>query len=355
MPDSFFKKRLKTIGLPPGSLIYTGERQVEKAGISLIRYDEASFDEVSLERVDECRAFLEKGGVSWINVDGLNDIAIIERVGELFDIHPLLLEDVLSVDQRPKIEQQGSNLLITLKMLTYDHAQHSVIGEHVSILLGGHYVITFQERQGDVFESVRERIRQKLGRICRMKNDFLAYALIDAVVDNYFITLDGISESAEDVEEEMREQPDSETSHNISRLKRELLLVRKSIWPLREILHALSRGEYTPIEKSTEAFIRDVYDHTVQIIESVETLRDIVSGMLDTYLSTISFQMNKTMSVLTIIATIFIPLTFIAGIYGMNFRHMPELEWRIGYPLVLGSMAAIAAFMLLLFKRKKWL
>lgn len=355
MPENFFKKRLKTIGLLPGSLIYTGEKQAEKPGISLIRYDEASFDEVRLESVDECRSFLQKGGVSWINIDGLNDSALIERVGELFDIHPLLLEDALSVDQRPKIEQQGSNLLMTLKMLTYDHSQNSVIGEHVSIILGGRYVVTFQERQGDVFESVRERIRKKLGRIRRMKNDFLAYALIDAVVDNYFITLDGISESAGDVEEEIREQPSAETSHSLGRLKRELLLVRKSIWPLREILHALSRGEYAPIEKSTEVFIRDVYDHTVLIIDSIETLRDIVSGMLDTYLSTISFQMNKTMSVLTIIATIFIPLTFIAGIYGMNFTHMPELEWRIGYPLVLGSMTAIAVFMLLLFKRKKWL
>jgi magnesium transporter len=355
MPEFMFKKRLKTIGLPPGSLIYTGEKQIEKPGITLIRYDTASYDEVRLETVDDCRPFLEKKGVVWINIEGLSDTSLIGRVGELFDIHSLLLEDVLSVDLRPKIEQQGANLLVMLKMLTYDKSQEIVISEHVSIVLGGGYVLTFQERPGDVFEIVRERIRKKLGRIRSMKNDFLAYALIDAIVDNYFIILENISEGTDAVEEEIHAQPSVETSHTLGKLKRELLRVRKSIWPVREILHSLTRGTFPIIEKTTEVFIRDVYDHTIQIIDSVETLRDLVSGMFETYLSTISIQMNKTMSILTIIATIFIPLTFIAGIYGMNFQNMPELGWKYGYPLVLGCMAAIGVGMLLIFKKKKWL
>jgi len=355
MPESFFKRRLKTIGLPPGSLIYTGEKQIERTEISLFHYDAGSCEELKLESIDACEPYLTKSGVCWVNIDGLSDTALMERVGTLFNIHPLLLEDVVSVDQRPKIEQHGDNLLIMLKMLTFDQSSESVLSEHVSILLGGRYVVTFQERPGDVFDSVRERIRKSMGRIRKMGNDFLAYALVDAIVDNYFVILEKIGDRITTIDEQVRERPTVETSHTIGMLKRELNMIRRFVWPVREILHMLSRGEYARIAKSTEIFIRDVYDHTIQIIDAVENLRDLVAGMFDSYLSSISFRMNKIMSVLTIIATIFIPLTFIAGVYGMNFRFMPELGWKYGYPAVLGAMAGIGATMLFIFKRKKWL
>ena len=355
MKDIFFKHRLKTLGLPPGSLVYTGDKVPESVTINLIRYDIKNVEEKTLKNIDECAPYLEAGGVVWINVDGLSDIDLLRKAGELFDIHQLLLEDILNLDQRPKVEEHGKNLLIILKMLDRGLNESTVTGEQVSILLGDRCVITFQEHAGDVFDSIRERIRKGLSRIRKMGNDYLAYALIDAIVDNYYFILDQFNEQVNDLDEEVRERPSMETSHNIGALKRELLKIRRSVWPLREVLHRLASGEYRRIKKSTEIFIRDTYDNTVQIIDAVETLRDLVSGMRDSYLSTISFQMNKVMNVLTIIATIFIPLTFIAGIYGMNFQRMPELGWRFGYPLVLGAMAGIGITMLLFFKRKRWL
>lgn len=355
MKDIFFKHRLKTLGLPPGSLVYTGDKVTELVTINVIRYDTKKVEEKTIKNIDECAPYLETGGVVWINVNGLSDIDLLRKAGELFNIHQLLLEDILNLDQRPKVEEHGNNLLIVLKMLDRGENDSSVTSEQVSVILGERYVITFQEREGDVFDSVRERIRKGLGRIRKMGNDYLGYALIDAVVDNYYLILDQFSDQVNDLDEEVRERPSIETSHNIGALKRELLKVRRAVWPLRELLHRLASGEYRRIKKSTEIFIRDTYDDTVQIIDAVETLRDLVSGMLDSYLSTISFQMNKVINVLTIIATIFIPLTFIAGIYGMNFQRMPELGWRFGYPLVLGAMAGIGITMLLFFKRKRWL
>ncbi len=355
MKEIFLKHRLKTLGLPPGSLVYTGDKVTEVVTINLIRYDSKNVEERTLKNIDECTPYLEAGGVVWINVNGLSDIDLLKKAGEFFDIHQLLLEDILNLDQRPKVEEYEKNLLIILKMLDRGANDSNVTVEQVNVLLGDRYVITFQEHVGDVFETIRERIKKGLGRIRKMGSDYLAYALIDAVVDNYYVILDQFSEQVNDLDEEVRERPSVETSHNIGALKRELLKVRRLIWPLREVLHRLTRGEYKRIKKSTEIYIRDTYDNTIQIIDAVETLRDLVSGMVDSYLSTISFRMNKVMNVLTIIATIFIPLTFIAGIYGMNFKHMPELGWRFGYPLILGIMACLGISMLMLFKRKKWL
>jgi magnesium transporter len=240
-------------------------------------------------------------------------------------------------------------------MITYDEKQRQIDREQVSIILGQGFVISFQEKEGDVFNTIRERIQKSKGRIRKMKADYLAYSILDAIVDNYFVVLDRLGETIESLEDELRSNPSDQTSRKIHSLKREMIFFRKSIWPLREIINKLERGESTLIEASTYIFLKDLYDHTIQIIDTVETFRDMISGMLDTYLTIISNNMNSTMKVLTVIATIFIPLTFIAGIYGMNFQNMPELGWKWGYPLVLGIMIGIGIFMLFTFKRKKWL
>ena len=355
MKELFFKHRLKTMGLPPGSLVYTGDKDTKSVTVNLMRYNEKTLEEKRLSAIEECKPYLENGYVIWIDVNGLSNLDLIKQIGELFDVHQLQLEDILNLDQRPKAEEQGKNVLVVLKTLEKNVDEWNVTVGQVSILFSDQYVITFQEHASDVCNSIRERIRQNLGRIRKMGNDYLAYSLLDAVVDSYYLLLEQFSEHVNNLDEEVREHPSTETSYNISALKRELLKVRRFIWPLREMVHGLTRGEFKVIKKTTNIYLRDTYDSIIQIIDAIEILRDLVSGMFDSYLSSISFRMNKVMNVLTIIATIFIPLTFIAGIYGMNFAHMPELGWRFGYPLVIGIMAGIGAFMLMLFKRKKWL
>jgi magnesium transporter len=320
-----------------------------------MRYNEKTLEEKCLSTIEECKPYLENGDVVWIDVNGLSNLDLLKQMGELFGIHQLQLEDILNLDQRPKAEEHGKNVLVILKTLEKKVDDWNVTVGQVSILISDQYVITFQEQTEDVFNSIRERIRKNLGRIRKMGNDYLVYALLDAVVDSYYLLLEQFSEHVNSLDEEVRERPSVETSHNIGSLKRELLRVRRFIWPLREVVHGLTRGEYKVIKKTTEIYLRDTYDSIIQLIDAIEILRDLVSGMFDSYLSSISFRMNKVMNVLTIIATIFIPLTFIAGIYGMNFQHMPELTWRFGYPLVIGIMVGIGVFMIVLFKRKKWL
>ena len=293
--------------------------------------------------------------VTWINIDGLHSIETIEKIGKHFELHPLILEDILNTGQRPKCEDYEKCLFMVLKMLRYNDEDNSVRSEQVSLVLGQNFVISFQEAVGDVFEQVRDRIRNAKGRIRKMAADYLAYTLIDSIVDNYFLILERIGEQIESMEEELIAKPSDKTVRMIHSLKRELIFLRKSVWPLRELINSLQKTESSLITDSTEPYLRDVYDHTIQVIDTIESFRDMVSGMLDIYLSSISNQMNAVMKVLTIIATIFIPLTFIAGIYGMNFKYMPELEWRWGYGLVLLVMIAIAVIMLIYFRRKKWL
>ena len=355
MKDIFFKHRTKTMGLPPGSLVYTGDKAAIDVTINLIQYDDTNVKEERLQNIEACKSYLQGSGVVWIDVNGLSDIDLLKKSGELFGIHQLMLADILNLDQRPKAEEHGKNLLLILKTLDKDLNEWHVSVGQVSILLSERCVITFHEHSHDVFEPIRERIRKGLGRVRQMGSDYLVYALIDSVVDSYYLLLEKFSEHVHDLDEEVRDRPDVETSHKIGALKRELLKVRRMVWPLREVLHRMTRSEYKIINRLTEIYIREIYDNVIQIIDAVEILRDLVSGMFDSYLSAISFRMNKVMNVLTIIATIFIPLTFIAGIYGMNFQRMPELEWRYSYPLVLGVMGGIGAFMLILFKRKKWL
>ena len=349
------KKRSKKAGLPPGALIHIGEENTEKVKITLIDYDENNFKERELAKIEESFPFKAIPTVTWINIDGLQNIEIIEKVGKHFDLHQLILEDILNTDQRPKCEDYEKCLFIVLKMLRYDDESKSIYSEQVSLVLGQNFVISFQEDVGDVFDQVRDRIRNNKGKIRKMSADYLAYSLIDAIVDNYFLILEKIGERIESIEEELISEPSNKTVRMIHAIKGELIFLRRSVWPLRELISNLEKAESSLINDSTGPYFRDIYDHTIQVIDTVESFRDMVSGMLDIYLSSISNRMNAVMKVLTIIATIFIPLTFIAGVYGMNFKFMPELEWRSGYFIVLGIMAAVAVAMLGYFKRKKWL
>jgi magnesium transporter len=349
------KRISKKAGLPPGTLIHIGEEKVEKTKITVLDYDELHVQEKEVATVDECLPLKDAPTVTWINIDGLHQVEVLERIGDCFGLHPLVLEDILNTDQRPKLEDFDNYVLVVLKMFRYDDQSGEMEVEQISLILGPNYVVSFQEKSGDVFDPIRERIRDSKGRIRTIGADYLAYALIDALVDHYFVVLEQVGEKVEFLEEELVTNPTSETLQTIHNLKRDMIFLRKSVWPLREVIGALERGEPSLIGESIVVYLRDVYDHTIQVIDMIETFRDMISGMLDIYLSSISNKMNEVMKVLTIIATIFIPLTLIAGIYGMNFHYMPELGWRWGYPLVWLVMLVIGALMLVYFRRRRWL
>lgn len=349
------KKRSKKAGLPPGTLVHVGEKKAETPKITIMDYDEARFQEKETKSIEECFLFKDKPTVTWINIDGLHQVEILERLGECYGLHPLVLEDILNTDQRPKMEDYGEYLYIVLRMLDYNDQSNEIEAEQISLILGSNFVFSFQEREGDTFNPIRERIRSNKGRIRKMGADYLAYALLDSIVDNYFIILEKLGEEIEFLEEKLVIRPTPEILQTIHGLKRDMIFLRKAVWPLREVISALERRESLLIKESTRIYLRDVYDHTIQAIDNIETYRDMVSGMLDIYLSSVSNRLNSVMKVLTIIATIFMPLTFLAGVYGMNFKYMPELDWRWGYPAVLLVMIGIGVFMLLYFRRKKWL
>lgn len=354
MPRNAYRRSRKS-GLPPGSLIHIGERKREQTRITVIDYDETSCEEKEVKAVEECFPFKNTATVTWINVDGVHDSEIIGKMGGHFGVHPLILEDIMNTAQRPKMEDMGDYLFIVLRMISFAGKKKGILSEQVSLIVGPNFVISFQEGEGDVFDPVRDRIRSGKGRLRRMGPDYLAYSLIDAIVDNYFVVLEKLGEQVEFLEEEIVTDPGRKTIQALHGLKREMIYLRKSVWPLREVVSGLERSGSHLIKESTGIFLRDVYDHTIQVIDTIETFRDMLSGMLDIYLSSVSNRMNEIMKVLTIIATIFIPLTFIAGIYGMNFEYMPELGWRWGYFAVLAVMVAVGVFMLIYFRRKKWL
>jgi magnesium transporter len=354
MPRNAHKRSRKS-GLPPGSLIHIGEKKTERTRITIIDYDERGFQEKEARTVEECFPFKETATVTWINIDGVHDSEVIGKIGGHFGLHPLILEDIMNTAQRPKMEDMGDHIFIVLRMISFEGKKKGIQSEQVSLILGPNFVISFQEREGDVFDPVRERVRTGKGRLRKLGPDYLAYALIDSIVDNYFAVLEKLGEKVEFIEEELVKDPGRRTLQEIHVLKREMIYLRKSVWPLREVISRLERAESALIKGSTGIFLRDVYDHTIQVVDTVETYRDMLSGMLDMYLSSVSNRMNEVMKILTIIATIFIPLTFIAGIYGMNFRYMPELDWRLGYFAVIGLMLAIGILMVIFFRRKKWL
>ena len=348
------RNRSRKAGLPPGTVIYNGEARERSVGISIFDYDEDHVDEKSVSSIDEVLPFRDTATVTWINVDGIHDASIIESLGGHFGIHPLVQEDIVSTGQRPKFEDFEEYFYITLRMMSYDDSKDDIESEQVSLVVGSNFVISFQEHVGDVFDPVRDRIRLKKGRIVKMGPDYLAYALLDIIIDNYFGILEKIGDRVESMEDDLLGNPSIDTLHSIQKSKRDMIYLRKSIWPLREAINGLERSESKLISKQTRIFLRDVYDHTIQVIDTVESLRDMVSGMLDMYMSSASNRMNEVMKVLTIIATIFIPLTFIAGIYGMNFEFMPELGVRWAYPAVWGVMGIVGLTMVMFFRRKNW-
>jgi magnesium transporter len=348
-------RRSEKAGMSPGTLMHVGEKKIEKTRITVIDYDAAGFIEKEVASVEECFPFKETATVTWINVDGVHDASVIEKLGTRFDIHPLVLEDIMTTTQRPKTEDLGGAVFVVLRMIEYDESCPGMAADQLSVIIGPNYVISFQETPGDCFGPVRERIRNGKGRIRKLGPDYLAYALIDAVVDNYFFVLERLSEKIDDLEERLIAEPRRELLHEIHALKRSMIDLRKSVWPLREVVSGLERLDSPLIKKSTGVFLRDVYDHAIQVIDTVESFREILTSMVETYLSSVSNRMNEVMKVLTIIATIFIPITFLVGVYGMNFEFMPEIKWRWGYAFVWAAIIGSIVTMLAYFRRKKWL
>ena len=350
-----FGKKESNVGLAPGTLVHVGEKKAEKVVIRVLAYNSEKLIEKKLETVEDCLVFKDQPDINlWINVDGLDRVDIIEKLGNYFNIHPLTLEDVLNTGQRPKTEDYESYIYTVLKMILLDTKKEEITLDQVSIILGPNYILSFQEREGDIFDPVRERFKNPASRLRKNGVDHLAYSLIDAIVDNYFLILEHFGEEIEDLEEGLIIQPRPETLKAVQKYKRDMITLRKSVWPLRELINGLQRVESDLIKETTRIYLRDIYDHTIQVIDSVEDFRDILSSMVDIYLSSISYRMNDVMKVLTVIATIFIPLTFIAGVYGMNFEYMPELKWRWGYPVIMLAMSLIGVSMFAYFKKRRW-
>jgi magnesium transporter len=347
------QKRSKKTGLPPGTLVHIGERKSEKVTVAVFRYGTTSCEELHVEQIDQLSPPADES-VIWINVGGVHKVEMVEMLGKQFSLHPLLLEDVTNTDQRPKLDDYEAYIFLVMKMLSLTDRKDIAV-EQVSFVLGKNYVISFQENGTDVFQPVRERLRGGKGRLRQSGADYLLYALVDAIVDQYFAVLEHIGEKIEVVQQAVVDDPKPETLNEIHALKRQLLFVRRAVWPLRDVMTNLSRSDCPFLQQPTKLFFRDVYDHVVQIVDTIEILRDMVSASLDIYLSSVSYRLNTIMRVLTVITTIFMPLSFIASIYGMNFEYMPELRSPWGYPMVLGVMAAVGVGMLVLFRNKRWL
>ncbi len=354
---SLWKKRFSAPGTAPGTL-RAAEQRVETVRVEVIDYGPDHLEERTVERVEDTFVYRDRSSVTWINVIGLHDLGPLERLGERFGLHPLTLEDVLNTHQRPKLEDYGDYQFVVMKLV---HAGERIETEQISMFLGYNFLITFQEVPGDVFEPIRERIRKGRPRIRGAGADYLAYALLDALVDHFFPVLEAYGEKIEALEDELVDNPTTDTLARIHGIKKELLLLRRAAWPQREVVNGLERLESANLRKETRVFLRDCYDHAIQVMDMLETYRDLASGMLDVYLSSVSNRMNEVMKVLTIMASIFIPLTFIAGIYGMNFDpqaspwNMPELGWRWGYPAVWLVMLGIGGALFVYFRRKEWL
>jgi len=345
----------KTIGQAPGTLIYTGRKNTEKVTIEIYAFNQHEIEQKAADNIEELSYILnDDSKFKWVNINGLHNIDLINKVGDFFKLDPLMLEDILHVDQRPKTEDFGDYIFFTIKMF-HDVKKEGVEYEHLSFILGSNTVISFQEQPKDIFDLLRERLMKGYGKIRQKKPDYLFYRFIDTIVDNYFLVLDRLAEKIEELEDEVMERPKSNTLQKMQVVRKELIYLRRTIYPLRESINTLLKSESKLLEKETERFLTDLYDHTIQVIESLETYRDLLSGIMDLFMNTASNRMNEIMKVLTIMSTIFIPLTFIAGIYGMNFEHMPELGFEWSYPIVWGLMILVAIGMLLFFRKKKWI
>ena len=350
-----FRRMARKVGMPPGSLVYTGDKEHLPAKITITRYNGDTLVERQVDSFSECQLVGDPGEVTWINVTGISKVTDLERVGECFKIHPLVLEDILEVGQRPKVEDYDEYLYIVLNSIQPVAGGEELVAEEISLVLGPHYLLSFYAGDGDIYAPIRERLLQAKGRIRKLGADYLAYSLIDLVVDNYFVELEKFGDQMESLEDEVVANPSPRTLRDVHQFKNDMIMLRKSLWPLREVIARLERRESPLISENLGKYFRDVYDHTIIAIDTVETYRDILSGMLDIYLSSMSNRLNSIMKVLTIIATIFMPLTFITSLYGMNFKHMPELQWEYGYFMVLGMVVVIALGMIEYFRRKHWI
>ncbi len=350
-----FEKVSKKFGMSPGSLVYVGDEGAETIRISIIHYKAGHYTESIQTDLAACRDIVSEDTVSWINISGVHDPGMISELGQLFDLHPLVLEDILNTEGRPKLDEYDDYLFAVLKMIDYDAQTRQFDHEQVSLVVGRNMVISLQEKQGDVFDPLRERIRKGKGRIRKSGADYLAYALMDMIVDHYFTILEQIGEQIESLQDEVIEHPRKEIVHTIHQSRGQMIFLRRAAWPMREIIHTLLREESDLISDDVRLYLRDVYDHAIHVAETVETYRDILAGVLDIYLTSVSNKMNEVMKVLTVIATIFIPLTFLAGVYGMNFEYMPELSRPWAYPALWALFLFIFIGLLAWFKRKNWL
>ncbi|MCF7822624.1 MAG: magnesium/cobalt transporter CorA [Candidatus Marinimicrobia bacterium] len=345
----------KNLGMPPGTLTYIGALPGHDVNISVIDYNQENYQSVEIKNIQELQYYRDQPTITWINLDGIHNIEILRELGSLFDIHPLLLEDIVNTNHRPKLDEHDDQIFFTLKMLLEQRDSGSLNTEQVSIIIGKNYVISFQETPQDLFDQVRIRIKNSKGRIRMNGVDYLVYALVDAVVDSYFNTVDAIDEQVGLLEDRVLSDPSNADLESIQNLKKQLVTMRRIITPLREALGFLEKSESTLIDPRTRYYFRDVYDHILLVSDFIDASRDILNNVMDTFNSTVSNRMNQIMKVLTIIATIFIPLTFIAGVYGMNFTYMPELNWKWAYPAVLGVMFTVFVGMLVYFRKSKWL
>lgn len=343
-------------GLPPGSLIHVGDVSDPVSNISVTDYNKGKFEQRKLQSIEEIIQYKDSDTVTWVTIEGLANVAIVERIGEIFGIHQLVLEDILNTNQRPKFEEYDDHLYIVLKCLLPGSDGFSVINEQVSLLVLKNFVIMFKERKDDIFHPIAQRIKGSTGKFVSLGSDYLAYAILDFIVDQNFILLDLLDEDITTLEDSLLlGQPTQSMLYKIQSLKREMIGIRRHVSPVRDLVSEMIHSESDLIDESTHLFLRDVSDHSIRVVESIESYREIVTGLLDIYVSSVNNKMNEIMKVLTVFTSIFIPLTFISGIYGMNFEHMPELKWPWAYAVVWGLFIIIPAVLLVYFKRKKWL
>ena len=343
----------KAAGAPPGSLIFTGQQHGETTQVTLVQYNAEAYS--STHATDAVPAADPGEGVMWYDVRSVHNVALIEAMGRQFNVHPLVLEDVLDVHQRPKFEEYDEGLFIVLRAFRFDPDQRCLITEQVALYVKHDVVLSFQEDVDDLFLPVRQRLEAGRGKIRRRGADYLAYALMDNIVDYYFHLLDRLEEELDKTEVEIMRNASDRTKDNIHQLKLNALTLRRAVGPLRDAVNRFAQSEHALVQEETRLFIRDLHDHTIQVMDLVETYRDIINGLYDLYVSEISFKMNNVMQLLTVISTIFIPLTFLVGVYGMNFEFMPELRYKYGYLLVWVIMMAVAGVMVYYFRRKGWL
>lgn len=348
------KRRSQKAGMEPGVLVHVGEVYSDLPRIIVVDYSKESFAENDNATIDEALQYISTPEITWINIQGIHDTNMIDSIGKRFGMHALAMEDILNTTQRAKLDDYKEYLYIVLRLLNYDYKAQMVSGEQISILVKSNCVITFQESNKDHFKGIRERIRKPNTKIREMGTDYLCYTIIDWIIDQYFVILEKVDDKLESLEEALLDNPHTEILLKIERTKREVILLRKSVWPIRDLISQFNRIDTPLIHEGSRIFMRDVYDHTIQLIDTIESFRDIVSGMLDLYLSNLTQRTNEIMKVLTVVSTIFVPLTFLASLYGMNFDNIPELHAEYGYYVLLTSMAVIATFMIFYFRRKKW-